>query len=610
MLDHVRVAAELDAGGSLRTVGPAAVAGGVRDLRLPPRPSKPEELGRLRELLGVDLLVSGRYRMSEPGAEPAVTVDLEVLDTASGATLATVHETGPLTGLGDLAGRAGRRLRRAAGAPELSPTEAEGLRRAHPRDVESARHYAEGLSLMRVFDFPAAVAAFQNALEIDPDSVPARTAFAQALAWSGRKKQAQAEIDRALHGASDLPRELQLVIESDACEMAGEWERAIEIGRSLHVLYPDHIEYGLSLASLMASHGRGEEAGRVLSELRRLPAPLGLDPRIDLADAWMHESDLTGKLAAASRAAERARELGARLLLASARIQQGRAYRGLGKPDEALAAFEEAWRLREAAGDESGVGRALRHVAAVERDRGQFVEAADHLRVAAGIADRLGEVDQQVGSQRDLAALALDMDALGESSRHIEAGRAAAGDRTVPEESAWLDVEAARLAVRSGPPANAVAAARAAAESCAAEKLSSAEARARALLALALVAAGDLEAAAAESAAAGRLAATTDDRGIRLEVALAVMAVGAARSNCGSAAPSNSRWPTLPTPRFDYRKDAKVARADMRTRHGDDAMNARSIVEDDAERIGLGGRSWQNRQLSSDASFVSALVDA
>jgi hypothetical protein len=42
----------------------------------------------------------------------------------------------------------------------------------------------------------------------------------------------------------------------------------------------------------------------------------------------MHESDLTGKPAAASRAAERARELGARLLLAAARIQQGRAFRG------------------------------------------------------------------------------------------------------------------------------------------------------------------------------------------------------------------------------------------------------------------------------------------
>ncbi|MCU0304316.1 MAG: winged helix-turn-helix domain-containing protein [Thermoanaerobaculales bacterium] len=529
---------ELGAGGALRTIGAAAVADGVRELHLGPRPWSSGELGRLRALLGADLLVAGSYRLDPEPSGPALVVDLEVLETRSGVVRGGVHERGELAELAALTGRVGGQLRRTAGVRELSPADEEGLRRSHPREIGSTRLFAEGVSHMRLFDFPAAIAAFEAALVIEPDSATFLAALAQAQEWGGHKELARETIAAALGRAEGMPREQQLVIEADACAMAGEWQRAAEIGRSLHVLRPDEIEYGLSLASLLAAHGLADEAERILEELRRLPEPLGLDPRIDLAEAWMHESDLTGKLAAASRSAERSRELGARLLLASARIQQGRAYRGLGKPDEALAAFEEAWRLREAAGDTSGVGRALRHVAAVERDRGQLAAAADHLRVAVEIADRLGEVDQQVGVRRDLAAVALDRGSTDEAARHLLAARDAAGGRLIPEESAWLAVESARRALLVGPTDAAVAAAREAVDVCVAEGLGVAEARARAVLARALVAVGELDAAAAEAQAADRLSATTDDRAIRLEASVAATRLAAAGSGCGAAAPA------------------------------------------------------------------------
>jgi DNA-binding winged helix-turn-helix (wHTH) protein/tetratricopeptide (TPR) repeat protein len=580
---------ELAAGGALRTVAPDAVADGVRELHLEARPWSPDELGRLRALLGADLLVAGSYRLVPEPAGSALVVDLEVLDTAAGTVRGGVHESGSLAELAALAGRVGAQLRRTAGVGELSPTDEEGLRRSHPREAESARRYAEGLARLRLFEFPAAVAAFEGALEIEPDSVPFLATLAQAQEWSGHKELARATIATALERADGMPREQQLVIEADACAMAGEWERAVEIGRSLHVLRPDEIEYGLSLASLLAAHGLASEAERVLEEMRRLPEPLGLDPRIDLAEAWMRESDLTGKLAAASRSAERARELGARLLLASARIQQGRAYRGLGKPDEALAAFEEAWRLRGAAGDTSGVARTLRHVAAVERDRGQLARAADHLRAAAEIADRLGEIDQQVGVRRDLAALALDRGSADEAARHIEAGRAAAGSRVIPEESAWLSVEAARLALLVSPPTEAVAAAREAVTTCVAEDIGIAEARARAGLARALVAAGELEAAAAEVQAADRLAAATDDRGIRLEVAATAARVAAAGSGCDTAAPALARaLAEAPNATASLRLEARSVLG-LCARQSGDEVTARAILDGVSEEAaGLG----------------------
>ncbi len=611
---------ELGAGGTLRTIGSAELARGLRELGLGRPPSDWEEQGRLCSLLAADLLVTGGCRPSRTGVPQEIELELEVRNAKSGAVLGSVRETGPIADLAGLAGRAGARLRQAAGAPPLPPTEATKVRRSHPDGIDATRRYAEGLERMRVFEFAAAVSAFEEALALEPDSVAIRTALAHALAWSGEKGRAREELGRALKGAGRLPRELQLELEADACEMAGEWARAVEIDRSLHVLFPDRLDYGLSLATLLASHGQEGEAAAVLSDLRRLPGPLGQDPRIDLADAWGHEADLTGKLAAASRAAERARELGARLLLASARIQQGRAYRGLGKPAEALAAFEEAWRLREAAGEISGVGRALRHVAAVERDRGQLEAAAGHLRSAMEIAARLGEIDQQVAAQRALAALALDRGAVGAASRHIGAGRAASGGRSIPEESSWLELEAARLALVVGPPAEAVAAARTAVERCAGEKLAGAEACARALLARAFLASGELEAALAESEAAASLVTATDDRGIRLEVATVAAEVAAARSQCTSAEAALERsLAEAAQTAVGLRFEARLALGECARVRGDQA-GAREQWDDvarEAEQLGLrpladrartalrGLSPARSRHMANDAGYSS-----
>jgi hypothetical protein len=246
--------------------------------------------------------------------------------------------------------------------------------------------------------------------------------------------------------------------------------------------------------------------------------------------------------------------------------------------------------LREAAGETSGVGKALRHVAAVERERGQLEEAAGHLRAAEQIARRHSETWQQVGALRDLAALALDRGATDEAARHLEAANAVATGQTIPEETALLSIEVARLALQVGPPAKAVAAASAAVDACAAEEIIVAEARARALLARALVSAGEVDAAVAESGAADRLAAATDDRGIRLEVATVATEVAAAPSPCGGAALALER--TLAEAShaaIGLRLEARVALGECARQNGDeDAARAtwREVAEE-AERLGF-----------------------
>lgn len=525
---------ELGAGGSLRTVSAASLAQALRELGLGTDTPSPEQTRRLQGLLGIDLLVTGRSRVSRRGSAPELDLSLEIRDAASGAVLATIQDAGPLSALADLASRCGARLRQLCGVSALPAPEATRIRRIHPESVDAARLYAEGLAKMRSFDFRAAAKALDQALVIEPDSVPIRTALGHAIAWSGPKQRAREELGRALASAGSLPREMQLVIEADFREMAGENARAIEIMRSLQVLYPDNLEYGLSLATLLASHGEGEQAQRVLAGLRQLPEPLGQDPRIDLAEAWMHESDLTWKLAAASRAAERARVLGARLLLAAARIQQGRAYRGLGKPEEALAAFEEAWRLREAAGETCDVAKALLHVAAIEHDRGALATAASHLESAAATFRHLGDTGQLIAALREAGAVAIDQGRFSAAAQLIDEA-ASLPEADNPEEYTLLRLQQARLASLVGTPDAAAATARHALAACRREKMSGAEALARAYLARALLKTREIEAATAESAAATHLVTATDNRAVRLEVAIAAALVAVDRSECASS---------------------------------------------------------------------------
>lgn len=94
--------------------------------------------------------------------------------------------------------------------------------------------------------------------------------------------------------------------------------------------YPDNLDYGLSLASVLSKTGDDAQAAAVLDTPRALPPPQGSDPRIDLAEAWLHDADPERKLAAADRAAAAAQALGARLLLAAAHVQRGMARRAPG----------------------------------------------------------------------------------------------------------------------------------------------------------------------------------------------------------------------------------------------------------------------------------------
>lgn len=146
---------------------------------------------------------------------------------------------------------------------------------------------------------------------------------------------------------------------------------------TLFGLFPDNLDYGISLATAEMLAGRHQEALPTIESLRQLPPPVRDEPQIDLTEAYWAESlsDFKREQTAASRAAERGQALGARSLVARARLAQGTALWKLGQPDQALSAIREARETFASTGDRGGFAEALQASAEVLYSQGRAPSA-------------------------------------------------------------------------------------------------------------------------------------------------------------------------------------------------------------------------------------------
>jgi tetratricopeptide (TPR) repeat protein len=193
----------------------------------------------------------------------------------------------------------------------------------------------------------------------------------------GYDSAAAAEARRAAEGAAGLPRAEALAIEAMRREVAREWDAAVETLRELRRVAPDDLEAGLRLAAAQIRAGAAEGALVTLAELRTLSAAAAADPRLDLvaAEAYGDLGRHADRLAAALAAGKRAQEIGATVLLASARMEEGAAQRRVGRRDLARGAFEEARRTFERAGDKVAAAEALVPLGNLLRQEGDLAGA-------------------------------------------------------------------------------------------------------------------------------------------------------------------------------------------------------------------------------------------
>ena len=381
-----------------------------------------ENLKRIGQNLSTDLVVVGSYAVVGTGPKAQIRLDLRLQDARNGNIVEAVSEIGTEAHLFDLVLNAGERLRAALGVRPVSGAEAAEVAVALPASHDAARLYSEGQEALRVFDAVGAREFFQRAISVEPDFALSHSALATTWATLGYDDLAKAEAKRAFELSSNLPRAERLLVEARYHEMSKEWDKAVGIYRALFQFFPDSLDYGLALADAQVNNGRGKDAVETLRVLHQLPTPLGNDARIDLAEAYAAESlgDFKTDLACTMRAAEKARALGASLLLAEAKDDQAWALANLGRADEAADADLEAERIFAKAGDKRGLARSINYDGILMENQGNAVGAKKRYEEALDIYRQIGNKLGMAAEIDDLGDVSFSLGDLDASRRNYE----------------------------------------------------------------------------------------------------------------------------------------------------------------------------------------------
>lgn len=386
---------ELAAGEKLRTITGEDVAKMKMTLSLPDSEAlAAQTLAQVGKVLGADLVVLGSY-VALPGGQ--LRVDLHLQNVANGDTLISVKETGDENNLFDLVNRAGAQLREKCGVGEVNPQDQAGVRASFPSNPEASKLYAEGLARLRVNDAIAARDLLQKAVTADGNNALAHSALSAAWTLLGYDENARLSAKAAYDLSTPLSREDRLLTEARYRETSKEWDNAAGNYRTLFGFFPDNLEYGLLLSRAQMRGGKGKESLATVDSLRRLPPPAGNDPRIDLAasEAWRSMGDFKQDQAFAAQAAQKAKAQDARLILARALFQQGRAFENLNDAQNALTAANQARSIYEKVGDRYGVASTIEVNAQVLSDRGDYPGALakfkDQLAIAREVGNRKAE---------------------------------------------------------------------------------------------------------------------------------------------------------------------------------------------------------------------------
>lgn len=465
---------ELAGGNKVRIVPEEIVARAKRELKLEDRDGYARDtLRMLHERLETDYVVAGSYVAVGDRKSGQVRVDLRLQEAISGETLTSIAVSGKQADILELVSRAGTEMRAKLGAT-IPPEGDVDWRTVLPSHPAAAQFYAQALSRLRVYENYSACQLLQKSVVLEPDFALAHAALAQAWSALGYDARALASAQKALSLSIGLPEDERFAVQGQYYELAHDWAGAISVYQHLLQDFANDLDSGLKLAHAQLSVGSINDAAATISKLRSLPPPEAEDPRIDLAEASLmaKNSDFKRQEALAERAATKAERLGARLLLARARLVQGWALDDQSQFPDALQAYQTAEEISRTAddrdgratalndiaivlqktgdlrgarfrqeqaladfrqvGDENGVGTVCINLGEVYRSQGDLARAEDLYTEALNLFRKLGRKDSEYVAMNDLAAV------LYERAKFVDAGkvykellelRKAAGDK-------------------------------------------------------------------------------------------------------------------------------------------------------------------------------------
>jgi DNA-binding winged helix-turn-helix (wHTH) protein/tetratricopeptide (TPR) repeat protein len=426
---------ELGANGDLLLVSGEDVENAKHDLSLTLEDTLAKEtLTRLRSSLGADVVVVGSYTLLKDGQKNRIRLDFRAQDTALGETITADAITGEQSDLFDIAAQAGSRLRES-----LDPALSLAPGRDAPRFQGSTNQvalqfFSEGRARSYDFDFVGARDFLKRAVAADPEFALAHSALSEAWSKLGYENEARDEAKVALRCARGLAPETALAIQGEYRETLSDWAGAAAAYRTLRNLFPDNLTYGLRLASAQL-HLNPADAASTLGSLRKLPSPVGDDPRIDLMDASvMIYYDLPKARAAAKRAISKASAQGATLMVArgyGVLCQQGSS--GSQSIDQSISECMLARNSYLSAGDRNNAARTLNDLAFLLYQHGDLDKAEEMWRQAIDVFRAVGDTEGLAASSNNVGDVLLTRGKLTEARKLLEqaiAGYQLVGDRS------------------------------------------------------------------------------------------------------------------------------------------------------------------------------------
>ena len=385
---------ELAADGRLRLISGEDVARTRRDLPLGDEDSLAKAtLERVRAESGADMVVLGSYTALPGKGQKRIRLDIRLQDTSRGEIVIEQAFVGGEDDLFELVGQAGTALRRSLGTGSVSMQASAQARAALPTKPLAVRLYSQGQARMWDFDFIQARDLLIQAVAVEPDFPLSHSALSGAWQHLGYLLKARNEAERARSLSGQLGPEERLSIEGQYFSAMGDSQKTIAAYQNLVSMFPDNLDYGLRLADEQR-HTNSADALRTLTALRRLPAPAGDDPRIDMieARAWIAK-DFARAQALGRSAVEKGTAQGSGLLVA-------RAYGILcemgGNGSSTSQTIQDCERAREgyaAAGDRNNEARVLNDFAGLYYSMGELDRSEGFFRQAITVFSKLGEIE-------------------------------------------------------------------------------------------------------------------------------------------------------------------------------------------------------------------------
>ncbi len=379
-------------------------------------------LDRLRKNPGADVVVLGSYTPMPGKDEKRIRLDLRVQDTGDGETIAEEAITGDRDNLFDLAARAGARLRERLGLSPNSTGEAMAARVALPSNERGARLYVDGRAKLWAFDFLGARDLLIQAVAVDPKYPLAHSALSEAWWHLGYEAKARAEAQLARNLSQDLPQEERLLLEGQYWRAMNNSQRMVEAYRTLFHLYPDSLDYGLLLATAQIPAQRSA-ALETLAVLRRLPAPLGDDARIDMteASAWIG-LDLAKARAAAKAAIEKGRTQDRPVLVSRTYGFLCQQSAGIGTSmNEAISDCQSALKSAADTGNRNGEAMMVTDLASLYYQRGDVVRSEAMFATAIKEFREVGNSEGVATASSNLGTALLTQGDLSQARKLIQA---------------------------------------------------------------------------------------------------------------------------------------------------------------------------------------------